>query len=255
MKANLRATHIVVLFSPMLLAAALHANTTITTFDLFTADALYGAWTAPGATVVSGATSYNITATGSGSAYKFLGGIAAGNATTLELTLTLTGPAAAAGNLSPIVSLVDGDGTQVAYVWPGLAPGSHVLTLPLNAPTWVFSAGSVPGLDLSDLRHLQVQIDAGESIESYTVNWENLKLMGAPTVITQWNFVPATRRGTLTWSAQAGQTYIVLYAATPNGAFTPLATNAVVAGPTSTATVTLPAGNSGYLRIRQESAP
>jgi len=160
------------------------AQSTITTFDNFTSDSLFPSWALPSATVVSGATSYDITATGYGSNYKYIGFPAingAGN-THLELRVTLSGPAGADGHLGPIIGLIDGDGTHVNFAWYGRTLGSHILSSPVDSPTWVAAAGTTPGLDLNTLTHMHMQLDPGGFGTSgfYTVSWENLALTVVP---------------------------------------------------------------------------
>jgi len=160
------------------------AQTTITTFDNFTSDALYPSWALPSSTIVSGPTAYTITATGYGSNYKYIGAPAingVGN-THLELTVSLSGPAAADGQLGPIITLIDGDGTRFNFAWYGQLLGSHVLTMPVDSPTWADSAGTTPGLDLSTLTHMHMQLDPGGfgSSGAYTVSFENLSLITVP---------------------------------------------------------------------------
>ena len=160
------------------------AQTTITTFDNFVSDALYPSWALPSATIVSGPSAYTITATGYGSNYKYIGAPAingVGN-THLELTVTLSGPAGADGHLGPIIGLIDGDGTHVNYAWYGQLLGSHVLTVPIDSPTWTDAPGTTPGLDLSTLTHMHMQLDPGGFGTSgfYTVSWENLSLITVP---------------------------------------------------------------------------
>jgi hypothetical protein len=167
----------------MLLAGVAQADTLITNFDNFTSSELYPSWALPTSTVVSGPTSYSITATGYGSNYKYIGFpeiLGAGN-TTIELTVTLSGPQAADGQLGPIVGLIDGDGTHVNFAWYGQTLGSHVLTMPVNAPTSTPVAGSTPGLDLNTLTHMHMQLDPGGfgTQGQYTVEWQNLRLTGA----------------------------------------------------------------------------
>ncbi len=158
------------------------ASTTITTFDNFTSDALYAGWAS--ATIVSGPTAYSITAEGYGANYKYIGfpPIDGTGNTHLELTLTLSGPPAASGQLGPIIELIDGDGTDYNFAWYGQTLGSHVLTMPLNAPTWVSSAGATPGLDLTTLTHMHMQLDPGSfgTSDFYTVSFENLALVTVP---------------------------------------------------------------------------
>ena len=66
------------------------ANTTINSFDSFTSDALYGSWSTPAATIVSGPTSYMVSSYGWGSNWKYNPVDGSGNAT-LQLTVTLSG--------------------------------------------------------------------------------------------------------------------------------------------------------------------
>lgn len=167
----------------MLLAGSVSADALITNFDNFTSDALYPSWALPASTIVSGPTSYSITATGYGSNYKYIedaSRIGAGN-THVELTVALDGPPAADGHLGPIVTLIDIDGTRYNYAWYGQALGNHVLTMPVESPTWVDSAGTTAGLDLNGLQHMHMQLDPGGfgTQGAYTVVWENLGLIGA----------------------------------------------------------------------------
>ena len=161
------------------LAGSAVAQVTITDFDNFTSDALYPSWDT--ATIVSGPTSYSITAIGYGSNYKYIGWpvITGAGYTELELTVSLSGPAAADGHLGPIVGLIDGDGTHNNYAWYGQPLGSHVLTMDVATPSWVAAAGSTPGLDLNTLTHMHMQLDPGGfgSQGTYTVEWENLSLI------------------------------------------------------------------------------
>jgi hypothetical protein len=159
------------------------ADATITTFDNFTSDALYPSWALPSATIVSGPTSYSVTATGYGSNYKYIGFPAidgTGN-TMLQLTVLLSGPPAADGMLGPIVELIDGDGTDYNFAWYGQTLGSHVLTMSLATPTWASAPGTTPGLDLTTLTHMHMQLDPGGfgSSGAYTIEWQDLSLVGA----------------------------------------------------------------------------
>jgi hypothetical protein len=177
-----RLANAIALVSTLAIASPALANTTITTFDNFTSDALYASWGS--GTIVSGPTSYSVTATGYGSNYKYIGGFGInglGN-TTIELSLTLSGPLAADGQLGPIVELIDGDGTDVTFAWYGQNLGSLVLTKAIDSPSWTGAAGSVPGLDLSTLTHMHMQLDPGGfgTQGAYTVEWQNLSLTGVP---------------------------------------------------------------------------
>ena len=173
-------------FGPNLAIAPAVASVVITDFDNFTSDALYPSWDT--ATIVSGPTSYDITAIGYGSNYKYIGFpviTGAGN-TDIELTVTLEAPQEADGHLGPIVGLIDGDGTHHNYAWYGQTLGSHVLTLPIDSPTWVAASGSTLGLDLDTLTHMHMQLDPGGfgTSGAYTVKWENLSLVPEPATLT-----------------------------------------------------------------------
>lgn len=178
-----RAAWALTVVAGMFSAGLASAGTSITTFDNFVSDALYPSWALPASTVVSGPTSYSITATGYGSNYKYIGFpeiLGAGN-THIELTVALSGPAAADGHLGPIVDIIDGDGTRFSYAWYGQNLGSHILTMAVDAPTSVPAAGGTPGLDLNTLTHMHMQLDPGGfgSQGQYTVEWQNLQLTGA----------------------------------------------------------------------------
>ncbi len=151
------------LATALLAANPARADTTITTFDNFTSDTLYPSWALPSATILSGPTSYSITATGYGSNYKYIedpSRIGAGN-TLLELTTTLSGPPAADGQLGPIVTLIDTDGSRYNFAWYAQSLGPHVLTMPVDSPTWIDSPGTSPGLNLNGLQHMHLQLDPG----------------------------------------------------------------------------------------------
>lgn len=166
-----------------LLAGGPHARaeTIITDFDQFASDDLYASWAS--ASIVSGPTSYDITATGYGSNYKYIGypPIAGSGHTDLQLAVSLDGPPAADGQLGPIVDLIDEDGTRYSYRWYGQNLGSHVLSSAVESPTSVVNSGTTPGLDLDTLAHMHMQLDPGGygTSGNYTVRWENLSLTGS----------------------------------------------------------------------------
>jgi hypothetical protein len=158
------------------------ADAVITNFDNFVSDALYPSWALPSSTVVSGPTSYSITATGYGSNYKYIedpSRIGVGHQN-VELTATLSGPVAADGHLGPIVTLIDTDGTRYNYAWYGQTLGSHVLSKPVESPTWIDNPGATPGLNLNGLQHMHMQLDPGGfgSQGQYTIEWQHLQLTG-----------------------------------------------------------------------------
>lgn len=161
--------------SLLALATAATADTTISTFDSFNLDGTYGNWST--ATLTSGATSYSVTSSGFGGGFKDINpNINAAGSSTIELTISLQGsPGPISG---PIVALVDGDGTLYNYAWYGQTAGNNqVLTMDLNSPTFISSAGTVPGLDLSNLDFFHLQDDPGAYSGSYTLSFENLQLL------------------------------------------------------------------------------
>lgn len=240
----------------LVLAGSALANTPIAIFDEnFYMDGLF-AWA--DATVVSDATGYSITDTGYGSGYKDINpNVDATGETTIELTVTLSGtPALPTDPVSgPIVSLVDGDGTFVNFAWFGQPVGTHVLTNLLSTPTWTASAGTVPGLDLATLDFFHLQDDPGAYAGIYTIKFVKFRLIGKPEPvlqITSHSYNPTSKEFALTWSSLAGKNYTVLQSATANGTYLPLVADIASGGTTTTTTVTMPAGDAGFLRIQEQ---
>ena len=230
------------------------AETIISTFDdNFSLDGLF-AWAT--AVVTSTSTNYSITFSGYGSGYKRIDPVIdAVGETALRLTVTLS--AAGAGPKDPIsgpiVSLVDGDGTFYNYAWYGQTSGTHVLTAPLTAPTSVSGAGTVPGLDLSTLAFFHLQDDPGAYHGEYAITFEDLRLVGAPgPTITAKSYNPQTREFTLTWTSRAGRSYTVQYTTDLTTPFADVATDLASQGAQTTATVVIPAGVAGFLRLKQQ---
>jgi hypothetical protein len=232
------------------LANSASANLTINTFDNFTSDALYASWNS--GTIVSGPTSYSVTATGYGSNYKYnpIAEDGTGN-TMVELTVTLSAADSvnAEGRLGPIITLVDGDGTEYNYAWYGQTLGHHVLTMAINSPTWM--NGPNNGLNLATLTHLHIQLDPSVYSGQYTVVWENAQLIGNPPIqITSQSYNPATHEFTLTWTSTANGTYAVQYSTSPSSGFNDLQSGIASGGASTTFTVTVPDGNVGFLRVK-----
>jgi hypothetical protein len=74
-----------------------------------------------------------------------------------------------------------------------------------------------------------------------------------PPAITIYQYNSASRQFTLTWDSAPGATYSVLSSPTlAADSFTPLATGIASGGSQTTTTVTMPSGNAGFLRIRQQ---
>jgi hypothetical protein len=233
------------------------ADTTISSFDSYNSDALYDAWNAPTAVVSSEESSYVITAKGYGANYKFIGFPVikpTPGDDKIQLTVTLSAASNTAdGKLGPIVDLIDGDGTRYSYRWYGQTLGHHVLTIPVESPFSVVTAGSKEGLDLSTLTHSHIQLDPSSYTSgTYTIAWEDLSLVGAVIQITSPSYDPDTHAFTLTWNSTPDKTYSILHASTITGAPTPLVTGIPSDGSTTTTTVTLPDGNAGFLRVQTE---
>jgi hypothetical protein len=168
----------------LVLTTSARADLQVESFDNFASDELYGSWLS--STPVSGPTSYGITATGYGSNYEFIGykGLAGEGYTTVEFTVTLSGPPEADGQLGPLLQLVDGDGSRYHYRWYGQLLGSHTLTMDIATPTVAQeNPFSTAGLNLNDLQHMHMELDPGGLgiAGAYTVVWEDLRFT---------NFVP-----------------------------------------------------------------
>jgi len=229
------------------------ADITLSTFDNFNLDGFFPSWSAGAA--VSGPTNYSITATLFGSGYKALSpNVDATGETTVELTVMLSGNGGPTTPISgPIVSLVDADGSFYNYAWYGQLAGTHVLRARLNAPTFTSATGSVPGLDLANLAFFHLQDDPGAYTGPYTITFLSLRLTGAPgPQITSGAYDNTTQQFTLTWSSRGGVNYTVLYAADLATAFSPLVTDIPSTGSSTSTTITMPGGQSGFLRIVQQ---
>lgn len=242
--------NLIALASGLGIVGSVVADTTINTFDDFISSALYASWSS--AAIESGPTAYTITATNYGSNYKYNPVNGAGEKT-IELTVTLSSSAPQAGKLGPIVTLEDADGTSFNYAWYGQNNGQHVLTKPLNQPSSTGAAGSVAGLDLANLTQLHLQLDPSDYHSGYTIAWENLRLTGAPgPLITAPSYNPSTHECTLTWTSSPGKNYTILQTSDLSTAFTALVTDIASGGSSTTTTVIMPAGDSGFLRVQQQ---
>lgn len=159
-----------------------HADVQITGFETFFENELYASWNAPTAIIDSGPTSYNVTATGYGSNYTYIGGLGIlgeGN-THIQLDVTLSSPNLAAdGHLGPIITLVDGDNTRYSYRWYGQLLGNHILTRPLSSPDAIGNLGTITGFDWNTLTHMHMELDPGGygTTGPYTVEWNDLSLI------------------------------------------------------------------------------
>jgi hypothetical protein len=165
--------------SGLVFAMAAHAQTQVVDFHNFKPDSLYQAWSA--AKLVSGKTNFSVTASGYGSAYKYLERPAVTNNVlyeNLQATVTLSAPEEADGQLGVLVNMIDADGSEFVYAWYGQHLGHLVLTMPVNSPTKTNTVGKVPGLNLKTLTHLHLQVDPGPfgASGAYTISWEELTL-------------------------------------------------------------------------------
>lgn len=180
MKIQLRSLALAAWCALVALNGPAKADVVITSFQDFFENALYASWASPEALIDYGTESYSVTATGYGSNWTYIGGLGvqgAGN-THLKLDVTLEGPPAADGHLGPLITLVDADGSNYNFAWYGQLLGNHILTIPVNAPTWIGGPGTVPGLDLDHIDHLHLQLDPGGfgTAGQYTVRWNELSL-------------------------------------------------------------------------------
>lgn len=127
----------------------------------------YVGWT--NASLTAGKTGCVVSATDFGGVYDYLGTIDASGKTALRLTADVI-----SGNAGFVVVLEDADGTVNSYAWYGKPVGSYVMTKAFNEPTQVQKEGKVPGLDISRITGLNVQIDDGAGANDYTVSFNDL---------------------------------------------------------------------------------
>jgi hypothetical protein len=174
------------------LAGAALADTSISTFDNFTPNAVYPSWSS--GTIQATSSNYIVTATGYGSLWKQIGPLNGTGNTNLVLDIDLSGSTGADTNLGVIVDLKDGDDTQISYRFYGRSRGHHVLVANLftaDVPATdngvaitnnlfrivTNSAGSTAGLDLANLWHLNLEMDPYVyTFAPYTIAFNDLKL-------------------------------------------------------------------------------
>ena len=89
--------------------------------------------------------------------------------------------------------------------------------------------------------------------DNYDITFDSLVLQPAYVLaITSIQYNPATSQVTLSWASQASAQYTIQYStdlSTGSSGFTSLATNISSGGATTSDTVTVPAGNTGFFRI------
>jgi hypothetical protein len=66
------------------------------------------------------------------------------------------------------------------------------------------------------------------------------------------SFNPATQEFTLSWVSRPNQAYTVLHTPDLASPFQPLLADIASTGNSTTATVVLPAGNAGFVRVLQQ---
>jgi hypothetical protein len=90
----------------------------------------------------------------------------------------------------------------------------------------------------------------------YVYYFDNFVLIDTappPPKITSFQYDRVSRHFTLTWTSMPGAVYSVLGSPGLTAAsFTPLATGIPSGGALTTTTVTMPAGNTGFLRVKQQ---
>jgi hypothetical protein len=155
------------------------AETVLSKFDAENAlDGQYAGWESVEPSLKS--TNWTVTASGFGGAWKNLNPVVdAGEATTIELTVTIesTNVPPASVTAGPLVVLADEDGTQQVWAWYGQKAGHHVLKKKLSSPTKKQEPGSVEGLDLSKLKAFHIQVDPGPGKAAYRIKFEKLRLI------------------------------------------------------------------------------
>jgi hypothetical protein len=61
-----------------------------------------------------------------------------------------------------------------------------------------------------------------------------------------------TQQFTLTWASIPGKNYTIVYTSDLSGSFSPLLTGITSGGSSTTSTVTIPSGQTGFLRVQQQ---
>lgn len=234
-------------------------NVEVLTFDNYHQNAVYGAW-ASGATTSVGPTNWTVTAIGGGSDWVYLGGPdgVCNGAGQSNIVLTVTVSGVGAGEIiNPFVELIDSDSSDYTYTWYNLTNGQYSLTMPVQSPTTINAAGSTPGLNLAKLQHSHIGVDTGGQPTQYTISFDDLSLatpvVSAPTIqITSQSYNPQTHQLTLTWTSSPTKSYTILSTSNLQTPMSPLSANISSGGATTTTTVTLPVGNSGFVKVEQQ---
>ncbi|MDF7824124.1 alpha/beta hydrolase [Pontiellaceae bacterium B12227] len=123
--------------------------------------------------VVPGATSCVVRANNFGGVYTHLGSLDVSAHDRMKLDAEVLD-----GEVGFVVVLEDADGTVNAYSWYNCYPGRQELIQYFNAPNKVQKEGGTPGLDLSKLTGLHIQVDDGHGSNNYAVAFNDLSAMG-----------------------------------------------------------------------------
>lgn len=165
-------------FTACLLGAALTLNgfgesgTTIEDFNAWApSGSPYEGWAS--GTITTSPSNCTVSATGFGGVYQNLGNLDVSGRKSLRLDAEIV-----SGKAGLVLVLGDADGTVNNYAWYGLNPRRHVLEERFEWPTSVAKEGSVPGLDLSKLQSLHVQVDEGKGDNAYVVTFNDLSAVG-----------------------------------------------------------------------------
>lgn len=209
----------------------------------------------------------NITFTGNG--------IIGGNKTNTFIipTMTINGTNEVADNIILTTNSPTGNGTQVFDLANSnqivLNAGTNVYWYVTNASLDVINTGPAPvaGSSYQLFNNIGSGGYGGQFISttlptlSGGLSWTNellingsIAVVGLPTVtITSSRYNPSTLQFTLTWTSTPGANYTIYESPALNPtAWSPLQTNIPSGGSTTTATVTMPAGAKGFLRVMMQ---
>lgn len=186
MRLALNCCKLAVVLSVIALSARTHAATTITNFDFFDLGGTYAEWANPFITTLdSGPTSYTITSTGFGGGPADINpNIDASGNTHVAFDVTVN----FGDDPNILVLLSDDDGTEYLYRWYEVTPGNHLLTAALfpigsgvpGQDSFQGNAGGVPGLDLSTISFIHLQVDPHGSPVQYSISYNDLSLYAVP---------------------------------------------------------------------------
>jgi len=113
--------------------------------------------------------------------------------------------------------------------------------------------GTVSGLDLSRLAFFHLQDDPGTYTGQYTINFNLLRLTGAPALaITSQSYDPNTQQFTLTWGSKPSKSYSILYTSDLTTPFSPLVSDIASGGSSTTNTFFVPTGRFAFLRVQEQ---